>query len=289
MHRRSAVIGLACWAALAAPALAQRTVGADLNVSPRRVTFEGGARADTVIVYNGGAEAATYNVELVDRVMSPEGGVFAVADAPKTPDVAAAIGRLKSAKPFITFTPRRVTLAPGEYQTIRLRVLRPADLVPGEYRTHLTVTATPPETQGLTADAAAAPPADGALGVQLTALFSVAIPVIVRQGSNEFAAGLDNIHYAAGDPSKPALAVDVLRRGADSIYVDLEVRDSRQGRSGPPVGAMRGFAVYTELDRRTVLVPLSRKLASGDRLELVLKDADGPEGHVLATGSFVAP
>ncbi|ONQ41059.1 hypothetical protein, partial [Burkholderia cenocepacia] len=97
------------------------------------------------------------------------------------------------------------------------------------------------------------------------------------------------IHYAAGDPSKPALAVDVLRRGADSIYVDLEVRDSRQGRSGPPVGAMRGFAVYTELDRRTVLVPLSRKLASGDRLELVLKDADGPEGHVLATGSFVAP
>jgi P pilus assembly chaperone PapD len=289
MNRRSAVIGLVCWAALACSALAQQPIGADLNVSPRRITFEGGSRADDVIVFNSGAQAATYNVELADRVMTPDGGIVAVADAPKSQEAAEAIARLKSAKPLVTFTPRRVTLGPGESQTIRLRVLRPADLAPGEYRTHLTVTATPPEDTGLTAEQAAAPPADGALAVRLTALFSVAIPVIVRQGPNDTAAGLGAMRYAADDPAKPALNVEVQRKGQDSLYVDLEVRDSKQGRSGPPLGTLRGFAVYAEVDRRAVNVPLSRKVVSGDRLEVVLKDADKPGGRTLATGSFVAP
>jgi P pilus assembly chaperone PapD len=289
MNRRSAVIGLACWAALFCSASAQQTIGADLNVSPRRITFEGGARADDVIVFNSGAQAATYNVDLADRVMTPDGGVVAVADTPKSQEAAAALARLKSAKTYVTFTPRRVTLGPGEYQTIRLRVLRPADLPPGEYRTHLTVTATPPEDQGLTADQAASAPADGSVGVRLTALFSVAIPVIVRQGANDAAAGVGAMRYAADDPAKPALNVEVQRKGQDSLYLDLEVRDSKQGRSGPPLGLLRGFAVYSEVDKRSVNVPLNRKVASGDRLEVVLKDADKPGGRTLATGSFVAP
>jgi hypothetical protein len=79
-------------------------VGADLNISPRRVTFAEGERAATVYIFNQGDTPATYTVELVDRVMQPDGQIVAQADALDAP-------RSPSAQPFIQYTPRRVGAA----------------------------------------------------------------------------------------------------------------------------------------------------------------------------------
>ncbi|MDB5459366.1 MAG: hypothetical protein JWO72_1107 [Caulobacteraceae bacterium] len=297
MHKGQILVALVCalLASVGAPARAQQQLGADLNVSPRRVVFEANSRAQTVLIFNAGTQPATYNIELVDRVMMLDGRILTIAESPQTPDAAAVVGRLKSAKAFVNFTPRRVTLAPGESQTIRVRALRPADLPAGEYRTHLTVTASPPEDLGLTAEQAAAP-SSAVLSVRLATLFSVAIPMIVRQGAADQRAGVENLHYIAADAAaggrsadKPTLSVDVVRKGGNSLYGDVEVREVRQRRGGEPIGAMRGFGVYPEIDRRTVQVPLNRKLVSGEKLEVVFKDADSTTGRMLATESFVAP
>lgn len=266
------------------PALAAG--GADLNISPKRVVFGAADRTATVFVFNRGTEPAVYAVELVDRVMRPDGQI--VAATAQTP--------VPSAKPFITYTPRRVTLAPGESQTIRLRVLRPADLAAGEYRTHFTVTALPPEDTGLTAEQAGAPLREGQVGTRITTLISLSIPLIVRQGPADATAALEGVRYAVetvqtetgASAQVGVVTFDLARRGAGSLYGDIEVRGDR-GARGEPIGGVRGLGVYPEIDRRNVRVVLTRIPAKGERLTVVFKDDDAAPGVALATAAVVVP
>jgi hypothetical protein len=45
-------------------------------------------------------------------------------------------------------------------------------------------------------------------------------------------------------------------------------------------------AVYTEVDRRAVQIPLTRAVARGEQLEIVLKDDDNKPGTVLSTLTY---
>jgi P pilus assembly chaperone PapD len=238
---------------LAAPAFAQ--VGADLNISPRRVTFNESERAATVYVFNQGDEPATYTVELVDRLMQPDGQIVAQADAPDAP-------HSPSAREFIQYTPRRVVLQPKQSQVIRIRMRPPASDAPGEYRTHLTVTAQPPEDTGFTAAQAAAADPNG-VALQVTALFSVSIPLIVREGPVDARASIENVVRlpASQGAANGALQLDLVRLGANSVYGDVEIR-AGQGANGRVVGLVRGVAVYPEIERRTLIAPLAGAVAS---------------------------
>lgn len=283
---------------LAAPSLVKAQVGADLSISPKRVTFDETGRSATVYIFNRGAQAATYSLGLVDRVMTPDGQIRTVAEAAGAPEGVAANARLKSAGPLLTFAPRRVTLQPGESQTVRIRVLRPADLAAGEYRSHLTVTDVPPETAGLTAEEAAAPGA-GELAMRVVALFSVSIPVIVRQGPAEVQAGIDTVRFsvkdtpatsgAAASKRTGVLSIDLVRQGASSLFGDVEIRAVKAGKPGEIVGGAKGVAVYGEIDRRTLALPLTRIPASGETLDIVLRDDDTQAGTPLATADFTVP
>jgi len=278
---RLALSGVVALAMLAASASAQ--VGADANISPKRVVFDGGDRAATVFVFNQGGAPATYGVETVDRIMRSDGQIVALADLSAT-DRAAAETEMRSAQAMVQFTPRRVTLQPGQSQAIRVRALRPGGLGEGEYRTHLTVTAVPPEDAGLTAEQALNP-ASGELGVRVTALFSLSIPVIVRSGRADVRAAVENARMVAGEAqTPPAVTVDLVRQGASSVYGDLEVRGQAQrGREGELFGRVRGIGVYPEITRRPVRIPLSRAPASGERLSVVFRDDDTRPGEALAT------
>jgi len=261
----------------AAPALAQ--VGADLNISPRRVTFDESERAATVYVFNQGDEPATYTVELVDRVMQPDGQIVAAADAPRAP-------RSPSAQPFIQYTPRRVMLEPKQSQVIRVRVRPPEGDAAGEYRTHLTVTALPPENNGFTAEQAAAADPNG-VALQVTALFSVSIPLIVRQGDIDARAAIENAEIMPASQGLPngAVRLDLVRLGLNSVYGDLELHVG-QGANDRVVGLVRGVAVYPEIDRRTLTAPLAEAVAAGETLRIVYRDDDAHVGAELATASL---
>ena len=265
---------------LAAPALAQ--VGADLNISPRRVTFDDSERAATVYVFNQGDEPATYTVELVDRIMQPDGQIVALVDATDAPHSA-------SAQPFIQYTPRRVVLEPKQSQVIRVRVRPPAVGAPAEYRTHLTVTALPPEDTGFTAAQAAEANPNG-VALQVTALFSVSIPLIVREGAVDTRAAIQNVSRLPASEGAPngALALDLVRLGANSVYGDVEVH-AGQGATDRVVGLVRGVAVYPEIERRTLTAPLAETVAEGEALRIVYRDDDAHVGVELATASLPAP
>jgi len=259
--------------AIVGPAGAQ--VGADLNISPKRVVFEPGERSATVYIFNQGDQPATYSVELVDRIMLPDGQIIAAADQPGA--------TVDSAADLVQYTPRRITLQPRESQAIRVRA-RPG--AGGEHRTHLTVTALPSESAGFTVEQAVQPGADE-VAVQVVALFSVSVPVIVRDGPADARAAVEGLSVLQGETGQ-VLSLDLVRLGASSVYGDVEVRLG-EGPDAPLLTAVRGVAVYPEIERRTVATLLPMPLTSGQTVTVTYRDDDARPGEVLATATLVAP
>lgn len=264
---------------LAFAGAAQAQVGADLNISPKRVVLDQGERTATVYIFNQGDTAATYTVELVDRVMLPSGEIVAAKDRP---DVAVA-----SASDLVQYTPRRITLQPRTSQAIRVRA-RPAGTGQGEYRSHLTVTALPSEDAGFTAEQAVA--GEDGLSIRVVALFSLSIPIILREGAVDAHATIENVSVvpAAETGGRPALSLDLVRNGANSVYGDVEVH-AGSGANSRVVAAVRGVAVYPETPRRTVLIPLPETVARGEAVRIVYRDDEVNKGAELATATLLAP
>lgn len=255
---------------------ASAQVGADLNISPRRVTFAENDRSASVYVFNQGDAPATYTIDLVDRVMQPDGQIVPAADLADNP-----LGQ--SASDFIQYTPRRVTLQPRESQVVRIRVRPPASGAAHEYRTHLTVTALPPEDVGFTVDQAASAGTED-ISLQVVALFSVSIPLILREGAVDARAGLEAVSRLPVSEGAPngALQMDLVRLGANSVYGNVEIY-AGAGPSARLVAAIRGVAVYPEIARRTVIAPLAEPVPAGTALRIVYKDDDTEPGMELAT------
>lgn len=265
------------------------TVGANLNITPKRVTFSPTQRTASVYIFNQGTAAATFDIALIDRAMLPDGQIVAVDDARYQTTAKPILDKVASAKAMVMVSPRRATLAPGQGQTIRLRVGSvPAD-AKGEYRTHLTVTTIPPPSVGTTVDDAAGG-AGTELRFQITSVFGLSIPAIVRVTPPDVRAAIENprIEYAEVSPDgraaatrTPIMAFDLVRVGANSLFGNVEVRPA--GKRGDPIGVARGVGVYTELDRRSMRVPLTRALAPGEKLEVSFTDDDTSPGKLLAT------
>ncbi|HEX6860302.1 MAG TPA: hypothetical protein VF138_08935 [Caulobacteraceae bacterium] len=306
-----AIVALSALTLLASPVAAQDTpppadapaaaapiqLGANLNISPKRLTFDRSGKSATVYIFNQGDTASTFDINLVDRVMDPSGQISPVSDAQGKPELAPYAGKVQSAKPILLATPRRATLEPGKGQTIRVRVNPGAEatLPPGEYRTHLTVTTVPPRDIGLTAEQAAkVGPQE--LSFTIYSVFGVSIPVVVRLGAADVRAAIENPSLTFADVSPdgvqpavrtPMLNFDLVRSGSSSLFGNIEVRSRSGGKE--PIGLARGVGVYTEIERRHIQVPLTKAPAAGETLDITFTDDDTAPGRVLAQSVFTAP
>lgn len=210
----------------------------DLLVAPTRIVLDG-RRGTEVILNNIGDDVATYRISVELRRMTPDGRLI---------DVAAPNSAEQAAHDMILYAPRRVTLPPNQPQAIRLSARAPQGLADGEYRVHLLFRAIP-------APRAIAPAAGQkveGVAFQLTPIYGVTIPVIVRLGNLQAKAGLANIRKVIND-GKPAIALDISRAGDRSTFG--EVRVLKAGITDP-IALVRGVAVYTELGQRSVMVPI---------------------------------
>lgn len=233
--RRAAGLSLLAPALLFMSPPAQAGVG-DLLVAPTRIVLDG-RRGTEVILNNIGDDVATYRISVELRRMTPEGRLVDV----EVPNAAE-----QTAQDMILYAPRRVTLPPGQPQSIRLSVRAPEGLPDGEYRVHMLFRAVPAPRP------AVAPQKIEGVAFQLTPIYGVTIPVIVRFGNLEAKAGLANIRKVIED-GKPAIALDISRSGDRSTFG--EVRVLKAG-VAEPIALIRGVAVYTELDKRSVTIPI---------------------------------
>lgn len=258
----------------------------NLNITPKRLTLTRGQRTASAHIFNRGDAPATFDISLVDRVMLESGEIKPAAEVAGSPSALA----LRSARDMIIVSPRRVTLAPGRGQTIRIRVTAPAGAAASEYRTHLTVTTLPPPGVGLTAADAAARGANQ-LSFRVNSVFGVSIPVIVRPQPVTAEGEIRNVRLVRAERPGPggaaaaALMFDLARTGTASLFGNVEVRSRAQGRMGHALG----LGVYAEIGQRSVSVPLQRLPASGEVLEVAFTDDDIAPGRVVARTTFRVP
>jgi P pilus assembly chaperone PapD len=257
--------GLAA-APLVAPSPAEAGVG-DLLVAPTRLVLDGRKGAE-VVLNNIGDEPAVYRVSVEFRRMTENGDLVDVA-TPSSGD--------KTAEDMIVYAPRKVTLAPHEPQAIRIAVRPPAGLPDGEYRVHLLFRAIPPSTP------VAQPTAEDPRGVQfrLTPVYGVTIPVIVRLGNLQVTGGIANVRLEKKDGGL-AVGLDLTRTGGRSTYG--EVRVLKAGVKDP-IAVQKGVAVYTEVSKRHVSVPVAtpfKDQAAGPVTVQYIETFDDGGSHLLA-------
>jgi len=223
---------------LVLPTAAEAGVG-DLLVAPTRIVLDGRKGAE-IILNNIGDEPATYRVSIEFRRMTEAGDLV---------DVTTPTGTDQKAEDMIVYAPRKVTLAPNQPQAIRIAARPGQGIADGEYRVHMLFRAIPPATPVVQA------PAEQAKGVQfkLTPVYGVTIPVIVRLGNLQATAGIADVRLEKKDGAV-AVGLDLTRTGSRSTYG--EVRVLKAGVKDP-IAIQKGVAVYTEVGKRHVSVPVA--------------------------------
>lgn len=206
---------------LSAPALA------DLMITPKRVILSKGAYRATLHLLNDSNEMRIYELGWKQMRMDNTGKLVEDTDP-----VAAG-----NASSLVVLNPKRVVLAPGESQAVKLRARLPAELPFGEYISHLSfapVDVPTAEFEGST---------EGAQ-TRIKVLLGIAIPVIVRHGDLSSSA---DVRITGLDIERGFLDVDLSRQGTASIVGNLEGYWGLPGQPGTLIAQLNNVAVYANL------------------------------------------
>ena len=122
---------------------------------------------------------------------------------------------------------------------------------------------------------AAAPAPTKGVSFRLTPVYGVTIPVIVRLGNLSATAAIANVAKAV-DGGKPVIALDLSRNGSRSTFGELRV--TKPG-VADPIAVVGGIALYTEIDKRRVNIPIDARFAAQAtgpvNVEYIEKTANG--------------
>ncbi len=205
----------------------------NLLITPRRVVFEGNKTSQELTLANTGADTAKYTVSFINYKMT-EDGAFEQIENPEE-------GQFFAEK-YLRFFPRTVTLAPNTSQVIRMQYRKGADMQAAEYRSHVYFRAVPNEI------ALGETPEDEdttAIGIKLTPIFGISIPVIVRNGDLQVKADISDIQIDTKSDTLPIMHLTINRTGEKSVYGDITVTHLSHNGTSTEIGIVRGLAVYT--------------------------------------------
>ncbi|MEO0882852.1 MAG: hypothetical protein AAFY34_08945 [Pseudomonadota bacterium] len=223
----------------------------EVLIAPTRIVLERGERSAELVIVNKGDEEAAFRVSIENRRMLENGSLELVDD--KRDDELFAIDHVR-------YAPRRVILEPGGKQTVRVSANRAGDLEPGEYRSHLRLMSVP--TSAGRSLPASTDANDTSLSIQLIAIRSLTIPIILRVGELEADIEItdlriDEIEQASDNGEEHFLIARFAREGTQSTYGDIQIFVDGQR---DPVFFARGVAVYTPNSERDVILPLPTEL-----------------------------
>jgi|TARA_B110000090_G_C13372754_1_gene442757 hypothetical protein len=215
----------------------------DLLITPNRVVFEGRERKKVLNLLNIGKDATTFSVSFVQRRMN-EDGSFTVITAPDP-------GQM-FADSYLRIYPRQVTLLPGEAQVIMLQLRRKSDMKTGEYRSHLYFRS----EKNYAALGNKKENTSKAVSVQLTPIFGISIPVIIRSGEVNGIATLDNLKLQNQQDAQFTFTLN--RKGNRSIYGDFTVEYFPIKGKSYIIGVKKGVAIYTTISKRNISIKLDK-------------------------------
>lgn len=225
----------------AADALNNSGSGAgDLMVAPTRIVLEGRTRAIEIVLNNKGNKEATYRVSLTHLRQQADGSYAELTEE-------TAKSTLKTADDLVRYSPRQVTLKPGESQIVKVMVRKQENLPDGEYTSHMLFRAVPDLATGEDVENTNAQ--SDKISIRLIPVYGVSIPVIVRQGTLTAQAKL-----LSGAASGGEVKLAISRTGNKSVFADITVLQSG---TKNVAGIMRGVSILSYLDKREVSIPVT--------------------------------
>lgn len=243
-----------------------------LLISPKRVVFGERERMKELILANRGTEEEKYRISIVNKKML-KNGQFVETDT-------AADGEFL-AEPYIRFSPRQVTLGPKETQKVRFMSRLPSDAADGEYRSHILIQEVPKPAQAESANTVAS----DELGINISAIFGISLPVIMRKGDLDYAV---------------TLSAPKLRRTQEATYVDFTInRTGNKSTFGTvkvfagaaEIGILKNVAVYLSTPQRDISVALDPERAqnlSGKELRITYSAVEAEEDAPSSELRFTA-
>ncbi len=253
-----------------------------LMVSPTRIVFEGNERTKQVNLINNGSETGRFRISFVNRKMTKDGRF---EEVPENEPGMYSDG-------IVRFSPRQVTLAPGQSQTVRLMLRKKRDMEDGEYRSHLLFQSLPdPEATDISKLAGQSK----GLSVHLIPVIGITIPVIVRQGNLAFTVSLSDFELKQANTVKAekTLSLKISREGSSSAYGDFRIYFTPEGGTPVVVGQINGVAVYTPLASRTVDIrlqtPAGFNLSNGELHITYLQPGKDESTGLLAESRLAVP
>lgn len=249
----------------------------NLLITPRRVVFEGNKRTQDLNLANTGVDSAKYNVSIVQYKMNEDGSFKEITEPEE--------GQ-RFADPYLRFFPRTVTLGPNEAQVVKMQLIKTNQLQPGEYRSHVYFRAVPKEsalgTEEIKQDTTS-------IGVKLTPIFGITIPVIIHVGESDTKVNLTDLKVETLNDTLPRLQFAFNRTGNMSVYGDIKVEHVSPTTVVTPVGIVRGVAVYTPNAIRRFQMDLDTRAKvdyHSGRIKVTYSTQSDAKPEVIAVGEL---
>jgi len=221
--------------------------GSNLMITPTRIVFEERARTAQVTLMNNGTEAGNYRISFINQNMTDDGNFEPVEKGAK--------GNYSDS--MVRYSPRQITLPPGQSQVVRLMLRKPRDLEDGEYRSHMLFQSLP--KPGKSSLESTLNKDSKNITVEIIPIVGISIPVIVRKGNLNSKVTLSDAQLMTDnkDNQKPRIKIDMHREGNNSVYGDFRVTYTPKEGLPTVIGLSNGVAVYTPNTVRHYEIPLS--------------------------------
>jgi len=254
-----------------------------LMVSPTRIVFEGSERTKQINLINNGSETGRFRISFVRKNMNSSGKITVVDD--KEPGM--------YSDGMVRFSPRQVTLEPGQSQTVRLMLRKKSGTANGEYRSHMMFQALP-DPDATDVNQLTSGKSEG-VSIQMIPVVGITIPIIVRQGKLDSKVSLSDfeIEQANTVKAQSTLSLKINRQGDKSAYGDFRVYFAPKGGSPVVIGQVNGVAVYTSTTSRALKIKLNVpdkfNLSNGELHVTYLLPGEDKKGGLIAESRLTIP
>jgi hypothetical protein len=270
--KNSTILTFVAVMALSFPVAINTYAGSLLFVAPNRIVMEPDQRTAVVNVTNKDDRHREFKIVVQNYIMTENGTTQIVDTFPY------------SAERMIRYVPRRIKLAPGERQTVRIMARRPKDLSDGDYHSHLLFDEmAPPPVESL-ANKDVPPEGKGQLKFKIEALYGLAIPIVIEHGAIENKLVVTAAKIKLQDNGSYIATVSLDRTGNSEGKGFLTIEHTTPEGIAKVVGLGGDLHIYRELEHvnRTFRIKIEKDTPLNG-LKAVLRTGSRSSDKVLST------
>lgn len=178
-----------------------------------------------------------FKIDFVELKMNEKGGKESIPQGASVPGV-------MPASPHVYVAPRRLVLQPGQLQYVRFMLRRNRDMVPGEYRSYVTIIPESMPTEYVSGEVK-----EQAAAAKMNVMTGYRIPIFFLQGDASLDLQFSNISRGTSPDGQSTLSFTAQRSGNRSALGEAEIVCTMPDGKIQKLGFQR-IQIFTELSHR---------------------------------------